>query len=143
MTRTSTVPVTVGLGPLNRLNIRVTSGILTTVTQAKPSIYIYHDIHRTSLDIDRYPHAYRHSCIHMVYRSISKSPFGYRSIYHVKWGSSANWGLGVLSLVFLSKITSGILTPCRNAIYHAYTCICMFEIMHVSIYYAYTCIYMQ
>ena len=39
--------------------------------------------------------------------------------------------------------TSGILTPCRNAIYHAYTCICMFEIMHVSIYYAYTCIYMQ
>ena len=38
---------------------------------------------------------------------------------------------------------AGILTPCRNAIYHAYTCICMFEIMHVSIYYAYTCIYMQ
>ena len=42
-----------------------------------------------------------------------------------------------------SVSTSGILTPCRNAIYHAYTCICMFEIMHVSIYNAYRCIYIQ
>ena len=39
--------------------------------------------------------------------------------------------------------TSGILTPCRNAIYYAYTCIYMFEIMHVSIYNAYSCIYIQ
>ena len=43
---------------------------------------------------------------------------------------------------------SGILTPCRSSIYHAYRCIYMLEVMHVLIYHAYSrivcvCIYIQ
>ena len=40
-------------------------------------------------------------------------------------------------------LTSGILTPCCSSIYNAYSCIYMFEEMHVSIYNVYSCIYIQ